>query len=120
MSKIQLLSQYQLLLNQMFIENFKALRIQQKKTEKKRKLVGQKAKKIHEILVQVAKEPDDEEEPPKKEVQIEPSNEIPELIQPSPNDRDVNVNLNDVPMGPPYNRVSSFSRRNNLKDLMPV
>jgi hypothetical protein len=71
LSKQQIFTQMQMMMNQMFIENFKALRVQQKHTEKKRKMVGQKAKKIHDILVSVAQE-EEPEEPPTKEIHQEP------------------------------------------------
>jgi len=79
------------MMNQMFIENFKALRVQQKHTEKKRKMVGQKAKKIHDILVSVAKEePQDEEiqEPELQNTQEENYEvELNQLAQPKQSSR---------------------------------
>ncbi|MDR1722264.1 MAG: hypothetical protein LBR24_04360 [Methanobrevibacter sp.] len=127
LSKMQMFSQMQMLMNQMFIENFKALRIQQKKTEKKRKLVGQKAKKIHDILVQVANQDDEPEPQPEPQPQRINNNIFPQKSShedeplntafPNLNENNNTVNTEEVPPGPPYNRFNS--RRNNLKDLMP-
>jgi hypothetical protein len=105
LSKQQIFTQMQLMMNQMFIENFKALRVQQKHTEKKRKMVGQKAKKIHDILVNVVKDDPDEEEPEQIQIQKEP-----ELKNTEPEQYEVELNQLTQP--------KQQSRRDRLKNFI--
>jgi len=106
LTKQQIFTQMQLMMNEMFIENFKAMRKEQKRSEKKRKQVGDKAKKIHDILINVASQ---EEEIPKTTIQ-EPKKE--ELTITNNKEQPYEEELNNLA------RPEQQSRRDRLKTFI--
>jgi hypothetical protein len=128
LSNYEMFSQMQMMMNKMFVEQFKVLRKDQKRTEKKRKLIGQKAKTIHDIIIKASQQVEKEREPePEIERNNEGEDEITEnmkeeLIERPPIEGPVIENPEAQPYDEQLNNMrlpqKIYSRRNNLKTFI--
>jgi len=116
-SQYEMFCQMQMMMNKMFVEQFKVLRKDQKRTEKKRKLIGQKAKTIHDVLIKAYEQNKAIEEKPEVE-EDEITETIKEEIQPEKIITNPDVQNYDQELNNMRTPVNMYSRRNNIKSLI--